>query len=155
MASTPSVPVDGSSANVAEPSDFEPTLLFFYGTLRIPSVLKRILKLTGDPVLTPAEVPGYKIKLWGPYPALIKCEDSTPENPSVIKGSTYKVTTKAHLDRLKTYEGANYAMEHLTIHEISPETEQKTEKQGATFVWDGLPTILKDGEFNPEEFTQS
>ncbi|KAK6536256.1 hypothetical protein TWF281_000499 [Arthrobotrys megalospora] len=157
MASASGNPVGGyaDTANpqpTASSSDFEPILLFFYGTLRIPSVLQRITRLQEEPVLTPAEISGYKIKLWGPYPALVKCEASTLENPSIIKGFTWEAPSKPYLDRLTTYEGPNYAMESLAITQISPDTGEKTEKQGGTFVWNGDPEKLKDGEFNPDIF---
>ncbi|TGJ71007.1 hypothetical protein EYR41_003012 [Orbilia oligospora] len=133
-------------------ADFKPTLLFFYGTLRIPSVLKRILNLSEDPILTPAEIAGYKIKLWGPYPALVECEDPAAEDSVPIAGSTYNVTTQAHLQRLNTYEGANYTLESIFLHEISPETGERVAKEGNIYVWNGLPDILKDGVFKPEFF---
>ncbi|KAK6516536.1 hypothetical protein TWF506_006443 [Arthrobotrys conoides] len=134
-------------------TDFQPTLLFFYRTLRIPSVLKRILNLPEDPILTPAEITGYKIKLWGPYPALVKCEDSAAaEDSCSIAGSAYNVTTQAHLQRLNTYEGANYTLQTIVLHEISPETGEKVAKEGNIYVWNGLPHLLKDGVFNPAVF---
>ncbi|KAK6357327.1 hypothetical protein TWF718_001640 [Orbilia javanica] len=130
-------------------SNFKPSLLFCYGIDKTPSFLKRILRLREDPILTPAEIIGYRLKLWGPHPALVSCEDSTPENPSIVKGVTYRVTTEAQLQRLKTYQGTNYIIEPLAIYEISSETGEKAEKQGGAFVWNSLPHLLRDWGNNP------
>ncbi|THH27239.1 hypothetical protein EUX98_g6949 [Antrodiella citrinella] len=49
-----------------------PCLLFFYGTLSLPHVLQRVLGLNEAPILLPASIKGFSIKMWGPYPALIR-----------------------------------------------------------------------------------
>ncbi|TCD63347.1 hypothetical protein EIP91_005648 [Steccherinum ochraceum] len=49
-----------------------PCLLFFYGTLSLPHILQRVLSLDSAPILLPATIEGYSVKMWGPYPALIR-----------------------------------------------------------------------------------
>ncbi|KAK6363027.1 hypothetical protein TWF730_000476 [Orbilia blumenaviensis] len=126
-------------------SDFEPILLFFYENLGTPSVLQRILRLPEEPTLDPVQIYGYKVKLWGPYPALAKNDSSDGGLPPVLGGCAYEVTEKSQLERLKTFKGKNFALEKVKIHDISPETGKPREREGATFVWSGLPGLLKDG----------
>jgi len=50
---------------------WKPTHYFFYGSLTDERQLMEVLHLDSPPILRPASVIGYSIKLWGQYPALI------------------------------------------------------------------------------------
>jgi len=63
---------------------------FFYGSLQSPTQLRYILSLPDPPVLVPAKVYGYELKLWGPYPALFR-KNATPQ----AKTSSLKVASSA------------------------------------------------------------
>ncbi|KAF3928588.1 hypothetical protein AA313_de0202171 [Arthrobotrys entomopaga] len=135
------------------PPAFEPTLFFFYGTLTIPKVLKRILSLSEEPVLIKARTRFFKMKMWGPYPALTEYQDEDERGP--VGGFAYEVKTEEHLRRLIAYEGANYTIRPLLIKLSGGEYEETDATYGKTFVWNGYPEELTDGEFNPEVFQQT
>ncbi|MCJ1264034.1 hypothetical protein MMC22_003905 [Lobaria immixta] len=46
--------------------------MFFYGTLMDPTTLQWVLELPSPPVLRPATVTGFAVKMWGVYPVLIR-----------------------------------------------------------------------------------
>lgn len=83
-----------------------PCLLFFYGTLSLPHILQRVLSLDSAPILLPATIEGYTLKMWGPYPALIRpgqfqhlqTEQMSPSSSSnaaaVLSSVTAKVKSK-------------------------------------------------------------
>lgn len=53
----------------------EPTpkfYMFFYGTLMDPSTLQWVVELPSPPVLRPATVTGFAVKMWGVYPVLVR-----------------------------------------------------------------------------------
>ncbi|KAE8874282.1 hypothetical protein PTNB73_00914 [Pyrenophora teres f. teres] len=58
------------SAQTSEKS-FEPCHMFFYGSLMDPEVIQSVIKLTELPTTKPATISGFKIKMWGIYPALV------------------------------------------------------------------------------------
>jgi len=130
----------------AQPS-FEPILLFFYGTLTIPKVLKDVLNLTAEPVLKKATIPGSKFKLymWGSYPALVQQSGTVEEeNTNLIHGSAYTVKMERHLRRLKQYETENYKVADVAITLDGQDEAVK----GQTFVWAGYSEELEDGTFD-------
>ncbi|RDB21812.1 hypothetical protein Hypma_010824 [Hypsizygus marmoreus] len=122
--------------------EFEDHLLFFYGTLTLPHFLKAILSLSDSPILTPAHITGFLLKMWGPYPALVPTRDSGDGDR--VNGWAYVVKTEHHLTRLKIYETENYKLAPCTVM-----LEGGEAKDGWTFIWNGYPEELKDGTFTP------
>ncbi|EPS42060.1 hypothetical protein H072_3810 [Dactylellina haptotyla CBS 200.50] len=129
---------------------FKPTHLFFYGTLTIPEVLKLVIRSTEEPVLLKAAARTHKIKMWGPYPALVELAPNEPRNP--VPGAVYTVRTEEHLKRLVTYEGANYAIAEISVELLEPEPEMSNTVSVKTFVWNGYPEELRDGVFDVTAF---
>ncbi|KAF9255499.1 hypothetical protein L218DRAFT_967257 [Marasmius fiardii PR-910] len=86
-----------------------PKLLFFYGTLQLPHILKDVVGLDATPTLRNANIRGYT-KMWGPYPALVKGthEDSTT-------GKAWMLHEENHLKRLIYYETRNYRLEAVEV----------------------------------------
>lgn len=105
-------------------------------------VLRRALQLGERPVLTPAMIVGYKIKMWGPYPALLGGDES-----DVVRGMAYGVERSTGRDRLQAYKTNRYRTELCSIH-----TEDKRRLGGSTFVWDSDVSELKDGTFDLEDW---
>ncbi|KAK6352173.1 hypothetical protein TWF730_009005 [Orbilia blumenaviensis] len=129
---------------------FEPTLFFFYGTLAIPAVLRKILGLREDPVFLKATVRMFKVKMWGPYPALVRLSSEDPRGD--VAGVAYTLQTEEHLRLLETYEGENYAAAEALIELQEPRHEHARSMYGKTFVWKGYPEELVDGVFDIATF---
>ncbi|KAK6543031.1 hypothetical protein TWF694_006961 [Orbilia ellipsospora] len=148
-----------STTTVQPPSpppatSFEPTLFFFYGTLTIPQILKRVLGLSEDPVLIKAQTRSLKMKMWGPYPALADSNDDGDGLP--VDGFAYEVKTEEHLRKLVEYEGANYKIGKVLI-ELSGNGREETGEgiYGMTFVWNSYAEELTDGgQFDSKLFQQ-
>ncbi|KAK6543712.1 hypothetical protein TWF694_000447 [Orbilia ellipsospora] len=119
---------------------FEPTPLFFYGSLTVPAVLKRVLGLREEPVLRKAYITGFKIKLWGPYPALVPL--SPDDTLNIVSGAVYTVQTEDHLERLISYETKNYRLVSGPIKLTDSEPEGSNEIAGMTFIWNSDPETL-------------
>jgi hypothetical protein len=112
---------------------------FFYGSLMDPAQLQRVLGLRDRPRnLVPAEIVGYHIQMWGPYPTLL---DGPPGN--VVKGMAYEVEGGEYKDRLAAYETNNYQEHKCTIR-----LEGGARVSGTTFEWVGDMGELKDGSFD-------
>jgi hypothetical protein len=100
-----------------------------------------VLRLKDTPALQPASISGWKIKLWGPYPALVV----KPGN--VIHGMAYEVQKAAHVEDLKYYETEVYRVEGCNI-----ELANGAEVQGETFVYNGEESLLKEGIFDLKDW---
>ena len=74
------LPSSDNSAEDSWPQDpIRDKYCFFYGTLMDPDILSKVLRSSKPlPIMRPARITGYEIKLWGPYPALI---DDKPLHP--------------------------------------------------------------------------
>lgn len=118
-------------------------LYFFYGSLMDPTQLQRVLGLKDRPRnLVPAEIVGYHIQMWGPYPALI---DGPPG--SVVKGMAYEVEGEEGKDKLAHYETDNYQEHRCTIR-----LEGGAQVSGTTFEWAGDMDDLKEGSFDLKDW---
>ncbi|KAH8094751.1 hypothetical protein BXZ70DRAFT_357158 [Cristinia sonorae] len=143
-----------------------PCLLFFYGTLSLPHVLQRVLGLYEAPMLLPASVSGFEVKMWGPYPALVRSGEgnltkgslrressstSTPTTPTAIISSvTAKVRNR--LSRGSSSPISTYAPPSPTLTTTSLPTTAEGEPKAVTGMayWGtegDLPTLLRyEGE---------
>lgn len=106
-----------------------------------PSFLSEVLNLSEKPILRPAKLVGYSLKLWGPYPALI---DGPPE--AVVQGMVYEVKSEKHGARLADYETNAYAPAACRIH--FTDDEEPIETNGTIFKYAGSPLDVEDGEFD-------
>ncbi|KAJ9396373.1 hypothetical protein DTO282F9_6671 [Paecilomyces variotii] len=124
---------------------FRKEYYFFYGTLMDPATLMKVLDLSEEPTLLPTKVAGYYIKLWGKYPALL---DGKPGN--WVYGMAYEVQSQEHLDRLVAYETDKYRIESCGIYPADSDENSTDILFGQTFLWDGKPEELSEGEFSLE-----
>ena len=122
---------------------WKPVHYFFYGSLMDDQKLIQVLGLTHPPVLRPATIVGYSIKMWGPYPTLV---EGPPEN--VLNGMAYEVQHERHEKRLAYYETDAYMCATCLIKPASGGDQIA----GKTFVWAGDPNdrILRPGSFDLE-----
>ena len=83
-----------------------PVYYFFYGTLKAPATLKRILDLPQEgkePELRPAQIIGYALNKRGDYPALVDSEQG-----QVFSGSAYLVQSGEQAQKLACYATRAY-----------------------------------------------
>jgi len=126
-----------------EPKPWEPVQYFFYGSLMDERKLTEVLRLDSTPVLRPASIVGYSIKMWGPYPTLV---EAPPEN--IVNGMIYEVQREGHERRLAYYETDAY---RCAVCRIIP-GEGGERIYGKTFVWagDSDDKVLSPGTFDLE-----
>ena len=113
----------------------------------LPHILKQVLRLDEDthPMLCHAQVLDHTIKLWGPYPALVKTDTDSVGGPM---GMIYTLEEEQHLRRLEFYEGVNYK---LGTCNVLKEGEGRP-MSCYTFLWDGRAKDLREGVFDATRF---
>lgn len=122
---------------------------FFYGTLIQPSFLAEVLKLDELPMLRPARITGYSLRLWGQYPALIE-----GERGQEVRGMAWKVEEKKHAERLGEYETRAYRPAPCVIYFTDIDDEDANEC-GYSFKYCGNKMDLSDGKFDLEDWLKS
>lgn len=105
---------------------------------RLASVLGREI---GKDDLRPAHVVGFKLMMWGPYPALTKADSETIITPGLV----YQVRNAQEVANLQQYESANYGPQSCELH-----FEDGSKMMGETFVWRGEMKDLQEGSFHLE-----
>jgi gamma-glutamylcyclotransferase (GGCT)/AIG2-like uncharacterized protein YtfP len=120
---------------------FRPHHIFLYGTLMDPVQLQKVLQLENRPTLQPASIVGWKLMLWGQYPALV----FQPGN--IIHGMAYEVQKESHMVYLKYYETKAYRVKGCNI-----KLGNGTEVLGETFIYNGDENLLKEGSFDLKDW---
>jgi gamma-glutamylcyclotransferase (GGCT)/AIG2-like uncharacterized protein YtfP len=118
--------------------------MFFYGSLMDSEVIQAILKLEDLPLTTAATISGFKIKMWGIYPALV------PDTSGLVTGTIWKVDSEEHFDRLAAYETSAYDWVECDVT-----LEDGSVLLGCrTFCWAGRPDSneLEEGRFDLERY---
>ncbi len=112
-----------------------------------PEVLRSILNLSEPPQLRDATVHGFRLNLWGIYPALVR---SSHRNSGEVEGKAHWLETLEQLEKLQAYETAAY---EWCLCEIALEDGTKVE-DARTFRWAASPDDkqLEEGRFDPERF---
>jgi gamma-glutamylcyclotransferase (GGCT)/AIG2-like uncharacterized protein YtfP len=154
----------GGEVYKSKPSrGFQKQHYFVYGSLMDPKTLAKVLGRAEIPDLIPAKVIGYKIMMWGQYPALLDKPYST------VYGMTFEVQTPEEVKRLGAYETDRYRNDSCIIYLKSDEDERRgrtfvwrgegnelmgdeDEMRGRTFVWRGEQDELKEGEFDLKDW---
>jgi gamma-glutamylcyclotransferase (GGCT)/AIG2-like uncharacterized protein YtfP len=120
---------------------FRPQYMFFYGTLMDPVQLRKVLQLEDTPVLQPARIIGWKIMLWGQYPALVFKQNN------ITHGMAYEVQKESQMEYLKYYETEAYRVQGCMI-----KLSDGTEIRGKTFIYNGDANLLKEGTFDLKDW---
>ncbi|KAE8842864.1 hypothetical protein HRS9139_02161 [Pyrenophora teres f. teres] len=132
------------SAQTSEKS-FEPCHMFFYGSLMDPEVIQSVIKLTELPTTKAATISGFKIKMWGIYPALVPSEEADK-----VVGTVWGCKEEQYFQRLAEYETSAYTW---TVCEAV--LKDGTVIEGCrTFCWAGKPNSreLEEGSFDLERY---
>ncbi|KAI1153048.1 hypothetical protein F4825DRAFT_475153 [Nemania diffusa] len=140
---------------------FEPFYFFFYGSLQVPNVLRRVIRMWNDeatnplPLLTNASIKGWKIKMWGPYPALVPATAADGEE-GLVQGAAWLCDKPEYVPRLCTYESAAYRMAYCDISIPAADGNGvQILKNARTFVTDLSDDELEDGGFDLDLFQKS
>ncbi|KAG8156962.1 hypothetical protein KVR01_013184 [Diaporthe batatas] len=125
---------------------FTPCHIFFYGSLMSPQVLQTVAKLENTPLTQKGIVKGFKIKMWGIYPAAIPCSDTV----DTVAGTVWHVDEYSQLARLQEYETGAYK-----LYECEIEVEGGEKLSGSKmFCWAGEHDSpeLEEGVFDFERY---
>ncbi|KAF2236855.1 hypothetical protein EV356DRAFT_54070 [Viridothelium virens] len=126
--------------NPPEPERYSPKYYFFYGTLRQPEVLTRILELQQPPKYRPARIWGWPLSNWGPYRTLL---DGPAGN--IVEGDAYVVQSQEDEDKLAHYETSAYKVTPCSIEFTDDQVPLKA--LGKTFMYSGDAEALRGGNF--------
>jgi len=130
---------------IAEPA-WAPTYIFFYGSLMDSTTLCNILGVSTDPIMHPAKLSGYHMKMWGPYPAIIKSSAAHE-----IDGMLFRLDKQSQFDKLAEYETEAYTWAQVDVDvEVGDGRTQAVSAR--VFVWAGSLKQLRDGRFDLEKF---
>ncbi|KAK3707777.1 hypothetical protein LTR37_011954 [Vermiconidia calcicola] len=116
-------------------------LYFFYGTLQDRGILSEVLNLDRPPILKPAYISGYELRLWGQYPAIVDGQTC-----QVVEGKIFEVSDATAAGRLAEYETKNYWPARCTVRFHGAAGEEMVE--GWTFKFCGRLSELSEGSFD-------
>lgn len=106
------------------------------------SVLARVLKNPERVELQCAKIVGWRCKMWGEYPALVR--GSTTD---IVHGVAYEVQTITERERLIAYETNAYKLQECRL-----ELQNGSSIMGKMFVWDGDSEFLREGSFDLKDW---
>lgn len=96
--------------------------------------LRGVLRVPQTPILHPASLRGWDVKMWGPYRALVPGSDD-----SIVRGAIYECS-ETDVPRLAAYETSKYRMEEVTVLY----DDDGSAVSAWCFVWDDRREDLKD-----------
>ncbi|KAH9995347.1 hypothetical protein F4779DRAFT_607585 [Xylariaceae sp. FL0662B] len=128
-------------------STFRPCHFFLYGSLMDPEVLQTVTGLATSPAMRDGSISGFKIKMWGIYPALV------PREGSRVTGRTCKIDDISHFQSLQQYETTRYKPCMCSIEAEDGEVLENS----MAFCWAGDPESpdLEDGTFDLERYQKN
>lgn len=109
----------------AEPQKYQPTMFFFYGTLKDPSTLAAVLDLQELPSLSSATIVGYETKSYGELLVLVTSAGKS------VSGVASTIQSIEQEERLRQYEGNLYRVRPCWINIGNDKVV------GKTFVYNG------------------
>lgn len=137
--------LEGATQEHELPPEY-PVYYFFYGTLTIPSTLKRIIDLREEPILRKAKVIGYALAKWGDYPAMIDGEQGQE-----VFGYAYLVQSEEEAQKLAYYETNAYRVQACWV--FFTDDEEPSEAPGKTFMYAGDAQALLEQRFDRKLWT--
>ncbi|ORY67473.1 uncharacterized protein BCR38DRAFT_337534 [Pseudomassariella vexata] len=125
-------------------STSRPRYFFFYGSLMDPEVYQTVTNSADPPVMQKGWITGFRMKMWGIYPALV------PEAGSKITGTFCMVNSHDHFMDLQEYETGNYTPFECTIFTEGADQLDDSPTEG----WAGSPASkeLEGGVFDFERY---
>ena len=130
---------------LSKPKTFQKTLYFFYGTLKEPATLSRILERDiPASALQPAYVMGYCLEMWGQYKALVNGPTG-----KIVAGMAYEVESEEDAEELAVYETSAYEVAPCNIYLPSKVPGGEPKKvEGDTFRYAGDAQALREGRWD-------
>jgi hypothetical protein len=132
-----------------EYGNWRPRVFFFYGSPVDPEVLQAVLGLPELPTVSTGCVKGFRVKMWGIYPALVPAKEG---EDSKVMGIFWTIHRLEYQKRLAEYETSAYTTAEVTIFE----DDGKNSHQGYAFCWAGDEDSqdLQDGSFDLARYQQ-
>ncbi|KAI0097607.1 hypothetical protein GGR51DRAFT_577906 [Nemania sp. FL0031] len=145
---------------------FEPFYFFFYGSLQDRSMLRQVVGIPDRGLfnrlyypeddapdntiyIQNASITGWKVRMWGPYPALVPADDGT------ARGLAWLCEKPEYVPRLASYESDAYRMAYCDISVPAADGNGvEILRNARTFVTALDDNELEDGEFNLDEYRQ-
>ena len=123
--------------------DHSDRLCFFYGSLMDSGHIASVLDLAKEPDLRHARIHGYRTMQKGPFPALVRA------NNSAVSGMVYRMDSEAdvkdQIAELSNYEGKDYGR-----HRVPIRFQDGSLEWGWTFIWIGDEKELREGGWDLE-----
>lgn len=122
-----------------------PATFFFYGSLQDPQRLAQVLRHPVSHVpLQKAKLRGYKMMLWGQYPAL-----AAGAKKDSVEGMICSIDNKEDFDKIQAYESDNYRSQTIDLKVGGKKF------RAVTFVWANEHSgELQEGSWNLEIWQQ-
>ncbi|KAJ5514419.1 hypothetical protein N7463_003971 [Penicillium fimorum] len=121
---------------------------FFYGILMdLDTLSKDLGSSKPPPIMRPARIIGYEIKLWGPYPALLYGKPL-----HLVDGMVCGHLSPTQLDRLAAYETDKYPLQACLINVLNDDGSTEKTIEGVSFMWNGRQDELRRGTFDLKQW---
>ncbi|CAG8037669.1 unnamed protein product [Penicillium nalgiovense] len=115
-----------------------------------PDILSKVLGSSKPlPIMRPARIIGYEIKLWGQYPALL----DKPLHP--VDGIVCGLLSPTQLDRLAAYETDKYCLRACLINVLNNDSSTEKTIEGVSFMWNGRQDELREGTFDLKQWRKN
>lgn len=110
------------------------------------------MSLAERPILRLANLPGYHLKMWGQYPALINARPLLTVPGMVFDAGEHNDRSVNVLTKLQAYEGGNYKCRLCSVEYIG---QEGVDVRANTFQWIGDTAELKSGSFDLKDYQMS
>ncbi|KAL8995256.1 MAG: hypothetical protein Q9169_004962 [Polycauliona sp. 2 TL-2023] len=135
------------SSSTALGLDSSDKFCFFYGSLMDSANIASVLDLAREPVLRAGRIQGYRTLMNGPFPALVRAENSTV--CGMVLHMEDRSDVQDQITELCNLEGEDYERHRLSIR-----FEDGSLLWGWTFLWVGDEEGLEEGVWDFEAWRQ-
>lgn len=129
------------------------SFMFFYDALAKPQFLKDLLYLKELPIMSPATVHGYKIKMCGPHPAAVKSSDPCDCVDGMLWEIDHQAISIEAFERVERYE--TYKLELTQTYAACQHLEAPQYCQLFSWKEDEDDSELRDVDFDLDTYLEN